>query len=127
VKCGDNNTSFFHKFSNHRRVSNAVWDIENDDGIVVSSQRDLARTARSHFRHIFDDPKTTSIASQLTLLEVFPTLAREDDNLWLGREVTLDEIESILKLCAKDKSPGPDGWTVEFFIGFWDLMGLEIL
>jgi len=42
VKSGDSNTAFFHKFANHRRVTNVVWDIVNYEGVTVSSQRDLA-------------------------------------------------------------------------------------
>lgn len=51
----------------------------------------------------------------------------DDDNKLLNACVTLPEIEKILKLCAKDKSPGPDGWNVEFFLQFWDLFGSEVL
>ena len=41
--------------------------------------------------------------------------------------VTLDEIHSTLKVFKLSKSPGPDGWTVEFFLHFFDLMGPELL
>jgi hypothetical protein len=33
----------------------------------------------------------------------------------------------ILKLFAKDKSPGPDGWTVEFFTHFFEVVGDDLL
>ena len=35
-------------------------------------------------------------------------------------------MESIFKLCSKEKSPGPDGWPVEFYLGIWDLIGEEL-
>jgi len=34
---------------------------------------------------------------------------------------------NILKAFAKDKSPGPDGWTVEFFLHYFDLVGEDLL
>jgi hypothetical protein len=37
------------------------------------------------------------------------------------------EIREVLKLFAKDKSSGPNGWTVEFFSHFFDLVGDELL
>jgi hypothetical protein len=41
--------------------------------------------------------------------------------------VTLAEILSTLKGFSASKSPGPDGWTVEFFLAFFYLMGNDIL
>jgi hypothetical protein len=41
--------------------------------------------------------------------------------------VTLAEIQSTLKGFSASKSPGPDGWPVEFFQVFFDLAGNDIL
>ena len=41
--------------------------------------------------------------------------------------VTLSEIELALKSFKKDRSPGPDGWPVEFFLHFFDLLGKDLL
>jgi hypothetical protein len=40
---------------------------------------------------------------------------------------SLPEIFLALKSFSKDKSPGPDGWTVEFYLHFFDLVGLDLL
>jgi hypothetical protein len=40
---------------------------------------------------------------------------------------TLQEVLAALKSFSKDKSPGPDGWTVEFYLHFFDLVGTELL
>jgi len=41
------------------------------------------------------------------------------------KEVSLQEIEKVLKSFAKDKSPGPDGWIVELFLAFFLLNGIK--
>ena len=41
--------------------------------------------------------------------------------------VTIDELLKILHSFQKDKSLGPDGWPVEFYIGFFDLIGDDML
>jgi hypothetical protein len=41
----------------------------------------------------------------------------------LMEEVTLEELKEVMRRFQKDKSPGPDGWTIEFFMGFFDLLG----
>lgn len=41
--------------------------------------------------------------------------------------VSLEEVRKVLGSLAKEKSPGPAGWTVEFFLHFFELMGEDIL
>ena len=42
-------------------------------------------------------------------------------------EVSMEELSRVLHSFQKDKSPGPDGWTVKFFLGFFDFFGEELL
>lgn len=39
----------------------------------------------------------------------------------------MEEIETIIKKFARSKSPGPDGWMVELFSEFFDLMGKDLV
>jgi hypothetical protein len=41
--------------------------------------------------------------------------------------VDQSELKAVLTLFKHDKSPGPDGWTVEFFLHFFDLVGVDLL
>ena len=45
----------------------------------------------------------------------------------LIQPVTLSKIESALHSFKKDRSPGPNGWPVEFYLHFFDLLGEELL
>jgi hypothetical protein len=45
----------------------------------------------------------------------------------LYKPVVLSEIKQILSTLKKEKSPGPDGWTSEFFLHFFDLVGPDLL
>ena len=45
----------------------------------------------------------------------------------LNNPITLKEVDSTLKLFAKDKSPGFDGWTVEFFLHLFDILRPELV
>lgn len=56
-----------------------------------------------------------------------PCIFSVEDNVFIGRPVTLAEIEGILKKMAKDKSPRMDGWSVEFYLQFLDLLGDEMV
>jgi hypothetical protein len=58
---------------------------------------------------------------------LFPRFVNEEDTLLFDRPCTKSEIWEVLKHFSKDKSPGPDGWTVEFFTQFFDLLGDDLL
>jgi len=45
----------------------------------------------------------------------------------LIKPVSLGELESTLKWFKRDKSPGPDGWPVEFYLTFFDILGPNLL
>ncbi|GJV95839.1 hypothetical protein Tco_1547416 [Tanacetum coccineum] len=44
----------------------------------------------------------------------------------MDRGVSRDEIRTAVWNCGDNKSPGPDGYTFEFFKKFWDLLGPEL-
>lgn len=43
------------------------------------------------------------------------------------RVVTLEEVEETVKGMKKNKAPGPDGFTVEFYPAGWNFLGQDIL
>eukprot|EP00253_Pinus_taeda_P011881 PITA_11881 len=56
----------------------------------------------------------------------FPRFVEEDEAEDLLIPVTKEEVEAAMKLMGKDKSPGPDGWTIELFLHFFEQIGAEI-
>jgi hypothetical protein len=50
-----------------------------------------------------------------------------DESCTLFNPVTLEELKAVLFHFKKDKSPGPDDWTTEFFTFFFDLVGEDLL
>ena len=50
-----------------------------------------------------------------------------EDDVLLDRAITKKEIWDILILFSKYKIPGPNGWTMEFFTLFFDLVGDDLV
>lgn len=57
----------------------------------------------------------------------FPRLVSDEDNVDLFEEINLEELSRGLLAFQKGKSPQSDGWMVEFFIAFFDLLGKDLL
>ena len=51
--CGDDNTSLFYKFANHRKNINSIWKISDDDGNLVEGFESIAGDGVNHFENIF--------------------------------------------------------------------------
>lgn len=51
----------------------------------------------------------------------------DDQNDLLYSSVSKEELLSTMKYFQKDKCPGLDGWTIDFFIHFFDLFETDLL
>ena len=49
----------------------------------------------------------------------FSNMFSQEELLNLKKKVSSDEVKMVLKSFALDKSPGPDGWTPDFFSTFF--------
>jgi hypothetical protein len=56
---------------------------------------------------------------QVNVARLYQRFVTEEDNVLLDKPLTKQEIWEILSLFVKDKSVGPDGWTIEFFTLFF--------
>ena len=93
--------------------------------IEIDSQ--LKTLGVAHFSDLFSDDGLTNIEDQLKVVRLYPTMVSDDDKDFFLLDITLPEIESILNGFKKDKSPGPDGWPIEFYLLFIYLIGVDIL
>jgi hypothetical protein len=57
---------------------------------------------------------------------LFPHSVSKDDSHTLDSPCTIQEIRASLKSFSKDKSSGPNDWTIEFYLHFSDLVGLDL-
>ena len=93
----------------------------------MHTQNNFENAARRHFSKQFKDQGNNYIFSQLMVIEHFLAYFSSKEGLAIGPYVSIKEIEYVLNQFAKDKSPGPHGWFVEFLLAFFNLMGVEIL
>jgi hypothetical protein len=127
LKSRDLNTKFFHKYASACRRKNTIWEIKTEDGTIHKGQPSLKDAAFNHFQPFFEKNPSTDLQSQVSVARLFPHTISGEDALLLDRPCTLQKVSDALKYFSKDKSPGPNGWTVEFYLHFFDLVGPELL
>jgi hypothetical protein len=127
IQSGDQNTKFFHQFSSHRRNQKHIWEILDDTGTLHTGQEELKEEAVKYFKNFFKAQEQPSTIDQVRVVSLFSWLVNEEEARILHGPVNMGELKEVLTLFKKDKSPGPDGWTIEFFIHFFDLVGEDLL
>ena len=124
---GDSNTKFFHALASGRRNQNAIWALEDEEGHIVEYEETIKELGQRHFSHIFNDDKQTCILAQLKVVMLYPSMISSEEANGFIESVSMIEIEGALRSFKKDRIPGPDGWPIEFFIHFLDLLGKDLL
>lgn len=51
----------------------------------------------------------------------------EEESQWLHIPFCEDEVLNTINLCAIDKAPGPDGFTMGFFKECWDMLKEDLM
>ena len=126
LKAGDENTRFFHNYAKGRKSANTIWSLKDEEGRVVNTFSDLSSLGLRHFQKIFSDPGEDTIAEAMRIAQCFPRFIEGDEAEDISGPVSKEEVEAAMKTMGKEKSPGPDGWTIELFLHFFDLIGPDI-
>ena len=100
---------------------------ENDRGITVTDFDGISSIGVNHFKRIFSNPRGTSIAEVVKIASLFPSFVDDVENENLRREISTSELLSTLHTFQRDKSPDSDGWPIKFYLGFYELIGADLL
>nr|GEV05024.1 RNA-directed DNA polymerase, eukaryota, reverse transcriptase zinc-binding domain protein [Tanacetum cinerariifolium] len=117
----DENSSFFHGIINKKRSHLSIRGVFVD-GLWVTNPDNVKDAFLKHFEDRFRKP----VAHRLKLLGSFNKQLSPGQAAELDRCVSSEEIRMVVWSCGENKSPGPDGFTFEFFQKYWSLIGPDL-
>nr|GEW44185.1 hypothetical protein [Tanacetum cinerariifolium] len=117
---GDENSKFFHGMVNRKRTNLAVKGIMID-GVWVDEPKRVKNEFRDYFATRFQDPGIC----QGKINFLFPKRLCLEQAADLELPITRDKIRNAIWSCGENKSPGPDGFSFEFFRKFWHVVGSD--
>jgi hypothetical protein len=82
---------------------------------------------KRHFETLFKEDQRENLADIIKLALYFPIFVDEENNQNLYAKVTEAKLKDTMQIFQKDKIPGPYGWSIEFYLVFFKLIGKSIL
>lgn len=122
VDCGDKLTKYFlslEKRNYNRKTINKI--IDPATGLIVSSQQEVMNVLNTFFSQLYKEKEVVLDPDYLALLDL-PQIS-DKDNFMLDAPIQLEEIHIAVKQLKLAKCPGPDGFTAEFYVKFWNALG----
>eukprot|EP00253_Pinus_taeda_P016062 PITA_16062 len=126
LKEGEQNTKFFHRSALDHRGVNKILSAKNDQGESIENHQDIATLLTEHFNNIAQEPEIDRTEAIGNLIKSIPVSIFNEQNQALSRGISLEEVEEAVKDMPNDKAPGADGFTINFYKAYWDIVIREV-
>ena len=119
---GEKPTRFFFKLEQERAEKYRVSAMYDCDGNEVTSRTDLENAHVNFYRRLFACEEVDPVCQQHLFSQLDLKLSSEESASCDGL-ASLEELTTAVKSLALNKSPGPDGLSLEFDLCFWNILG----
>lgn len=119
---GDKSSKYFLQLEKYKQNSNAVKELKTTEGKILKTTDEILEEVHKFYKELYSSTVINKEKANKILEYIFEKVSDEDSEN-LETDLTLHEIKSSLFGMSKNKSPGPDGLTVEFFCKFFHLFG----
>ncbi len=99
----------------------------NVDNKLVTNPREILDVQRDFYKKLYSSKNTNELDSDLFLDNEFIKKLNKQQQVSCEGHITVDEVKKILSSMSNNKSPGSDGYTVEFYKFFFRDIGLFLV
>ena len=119
---GEAPTKFFLKLASEKYEKSFVSAVLNSDGAEVTALPEIMKAHEDFYSSLFAAESVDEATQNHLLLFVSRRLSDLDRDMCEGA-LLLDEATEAVGLSNRNKAPGPDGLSVEFYLAFWSRLG----
>ena len=129
---GEKPTKYFFNIEKKNFNTKVIAELKPDsDGNIILDEKEIMCEIHSFYADLYksevdgDKSDSSDFNSFIANLELPKLSVNERDEI--EGKLTLKECQNILKTFKLGKSPGEDGYTVEFFNCFFEILGQDLL
>ena len=123
---GERPTRYFFQLHSSNAQRSKISSIYNSSGVEVSSQDEIEQAHFDFYSSLFSEEPVDMVFQDDLLSSLSRQLSPHQSSLCEGT-MTIDKISFAVKNMNTNKSPGPDGLTVEFYRKFWDILAPHLV
>ena len=125
VEEGEKSSKFFYGLEKTNYVKKHMRKLTVNNGDIITDQKQILHEQKTFYENLYSSKRQKDTILDFDVFLNDPSLPRlsASQKNDCEVEITLDECKESLKTFDKNKSPGTDGITVEFYDKFWHILG----
>lgn len=121
IKLGERPTSYFLGLEKRQSKERTITSLKDENGCILINNADILGYEKRYFSNIYTEDSSILLpVEEIPLTREDVPQVTDDRQYIINLPFTHWDFHTALKNLNKNKSPGSDGITPEFYLQFWD-------
>ena len=125
---GERSTKYFLNLIKRNKTHSTMLKLQKQDGTYTTDMSEILKAQLKFYEDLYSANNLVGLADiRAYLRNINITKLNDNQRMFCEEEINMSEIETVLKLFRKNKTPGIDGLTLEFYLKFWNKLKIPLL
>ena len=128
IEMGERPTKYFFNLEKRNYIKKTITELRMEDETTIKDETQILDAIENYFNNLYmstDGTTQDDYDQYIQDLSLSRLSDEERDNM--EGLLTYEECKKVLETFQNDKSPGEDGFTVEFYKFFFELLGHDLI